>query len=140
MTLRRNSELCEFYCFAVRVLCTRACMFKELCFRITSHAALVRVVSRVSAHWQVISVSPDRYRHAALIAAYDRASHWQRACRLLASWDQTSGEKDSVIFNAAISACATCEQWQQSLHLLLGDVGGHGAKQSSCTFPAATSG
>ena len=76
---------------------------------------------------QVISVSPDRYSHAAVIAACDRASHWQRACGLLASWDQRSGEKDTVIFNAAIGACATCEQWQQSLQLLLGDVEGHGA-------------
>ena len=65
-------------------------------------------------------MDPDRFSNAAVIAAYDRASCWQHACGLVAQWDKASHKRDSVMYNAAIGACATCEQWQQSLALLLG--------------------
>ena len=58
--------------------------------------------------------------HAAAIAACDRASKWRHAFELLERWDQQGGDRDAVMFNAAISACATCAEWQQSCALWLG--------------------
>mmetsp|Transcript_72940 Transcript_72940/g.131414 ORF Transcript_72940/g.131414 Transcript_72940/m.131414 type:complete len:88 (+) Transcript_72940:3-266(+) len=61
---------------------------------------------------------PDEVACSACISCCGRAGRWPWALQLLEEMERKKLESNVIAFNAAISGCEVCSQWQRGLALL----------------------